>query len=336
MYRIGFFILSLILVAFHQRKRIFLVSFPDSVLQNPRAFNLTGIGISIYILAPMLGYSLVSEFGENSSLLHPLGILIGVIIIGYALIEEINYTQVESQKALAEEKEKYQMLVEKMEEGVLLEDAEGVISFVNPKLTKMLGYTEDELLGKHWSYIAAVEDLDKFKAESAKRPFGISSTYEARTLAKDGQRIPVIITASPIFAKNGDLTGVLSVYVDITERKQAEEALQQVKLEEERYHAMLSHFVNNDLQKIISNLELLVFIYESSQALDNEAVKCIIEIASLSSRTIDTVSKIFEVLQSPFIQSKKSFNLLDIIDKAISKLFSKDVCIHYKIINNLP
>ena len=36
---------------------------------------------------------------------------------------------------------------------------------------------------------------------------------------------------------------------DISERKYSEETIMQIKLEEERYHAMMSHFLRNDLQK---------------------------------------------------------------------------------------
>ena len=53
------------------------------------------------------------------------------------------------------------MLIEKMEEGVLLEDAEGDIAFVNPRAITMLGYTKDELLGKPWTFIITPEDFDK-------------------------------------------------------------------------------------------------------------------------------------------------------------------------------
>ncbi|MHA2073956.1 MAG: PAS domain S-box protein [Candidatus Hodarchaeales archaeon] len=347
----------------------------------------------------------------------------------------------EMETALGEEREKYETLVNKLEEGVTLEDPEGIITYANPKTLEILGYTDEELIGKHWSFIVPEKNIEESHIETEKRSRGISSTYESGILAKDGTNIPVIVSATPIFSNTGEFQSVLVLSTDITERKrieeelqqseekysnlfhqsndaiflhdldgsiidvnektlkmfgytqpeilsfkipslhppemseasrnaferiteegfvnfeidfkkkngevfptdvssslftiggkqviqgivrditkrkQAEQALRQVKLEEERYHAMLSHFINNDMQKIISNLELLSLMYESELKLDDNILRKIVSVASGSSKTIDTVNKIFEVLQSPFIPPKDSTKLLDVINEAIS------------------
>jgi len=229
MFGTGFSIIGLILQAFHQKQRIFAEELPDVLLQSPRVFTLTGIGILIYILGPMIGESLSGILGENSIFFNIVGILIGVFIIGYALIIEMKYTQTIIMEALIEEKDSYQLLVEKLEEGVLLENSEGYITFVNPKICEMMENTEDELIGKHWSQIIPEEEHDKVRNETAKRPLGISSTYEAKIKAKSGKHIPVTITATPIFTKDQEWVGVLVVYVDITERKKAEATIQRAR-----------------------------------------------------------------------------------------------------------
>jgi len=226
-----------------------------------------------------------------------------------------------AEEALREAKEKYQMLVEKMEEGVILETAEGNISFVNPKMTKILGYKEEELLGKHWSFIVPKEFHVIGEIESMKRLKGVTSNYESCLLAKNGAHIPIIASATPIISATGEFQGVLVVTTDITERKQMEDALKQVKHEEELYHAMLSHFVNNDLQVIINNLEMMMLKFESGRVMDNTLANKIMDAASRSSKTIDNVNKIFEVLQFPFVHGE-THNLLTTIDDVISKLQS--------------
>jgi len=221
-------------------------------------------------------------------------------------------------KRVEDELREKAVLIEKMEEGVILEDTEGYITFVNPRARKLLGYSEEELIGKHWSYLVHKEDHGKAYAESAKRPKGISSTYELVAVTKDRRLISVIVTATPLFTKSGILKGVLDVFTDITERKKVEEALRQVKLEEEQYHAMLSHFLHNDLQKIISYSELISLKYDSNLEFDKINVDKIIEIASRSSKTINSVNRIFEILQSPFIKPEDSFSLLGIVNTAMS------------------
>ncbi|MFW9903346.1 MAG: PAS domain S-box protein [Candidatus Thorarchaeota archaeon] len=349
----------------------------------------------------------------------------------------------QAEEEIRKSKEKYQMLVERLEEGVLLENGDGEISFVNPKTAKLLGYTEEELIGKHWSFIVPKDYFAQISSETTKRPEGVGTTYEAGLLAKDGHTVPVIITATPIFSREGEFEGVLSVFTDITDRKvveqklreseeryrsyvenardiifsisfdgivtslnpvmesitgwhpgewigksfiplvheedlplilegvqnilnqkqfpavemrllmksgdyvpveikaspqvlegevkgmlgiarnitkrkQAEEALRKVKLEEERYHAMMSHFVNNDMQKIINNLELVLLMHESNLELNRNLVNKVISIASGSSKTIDMVNHIFEILQTPFIPKKK-IKMLDVIENVVSR-----------------
>lgn len=364
-------------------------------------------------------------------------------IVGFRGIVRDVTERIEMEAALGEEREKYHMLIEKLEEGLTVEDPDGFITFANHKTLETLGYTEEELIGKHWSFMVPESDLEASRYETTKRQKGTSSTYESNILAKDGTIIPVIVSAAPIFSKTGKFQGVLVLSTDITEhkrvekdlqqseekysnlfhysndsiilhdlegnivdvnkktlelfgytkpeilliniadlhpfnmlatsrkafetiskegyvnfevdfkkknsevfpaevsssvfeisgrnviqgivrditkRKQAEQALLQVKLEEERYHAMLSHFINNDMQKIISNLELLSLMYESSLELDKNIVNEAMSIASGSSKTIDRVNKIFGVLQSPFIQPEKSYPLLDLLNENISEL----------------
>ncbi|MFX1286501.1 MAG: PAS domain S-box protein [Promethearchaeota archaeon] len=126
---------------------------------------------------------------------------------------------------LKKSNEKYKILIEKIEQGVLLEDTEGFISFVNPRVEEMLGYKKEDILGKHWSSFVPSEELDKIQSEFAKRSDGIASTYESSLLTNDGRRIPVIITATPISTERGEFTRILTVLTDIKRLKKAEYSL---------------------------------------------------------------------------------------------------------------
>jgi len=160
--------------------------------------------------------------------------------------------------ALEETKNKYQMLIEKLEEGLTLEDPEGFITFVNPKTLETLGYTEDEIIGKHWSFIVPEEEREKSFIETAERPKGISSTYESKVLAKDGSIIPVIVSASPIFSSTGEFQGVIVLSTNITERKQAERALRQSEERERFFLTLLRHDLKNKIYIIRGYLDLLL------------------------------------------------------------------------------
>jgi len=342
--------------------------------------------------------------------------------------------------------EKYLMIVEELNEALILEDRNGLTLYANRRTYDLLGYTEKELIGKHWSFYIAPDYVDLAEKQTATRPNGVSSTYESVHLAKDGRRIPIITSATPIFSVTGEFQGVLVLSTDITERKNTEEALRksqqehltlfeespigvltcdiegrilninktglkqlgspskeatmsinllnfplliragiaedvekcikkeekviservytskwgktvcfkikivplfdeesqikgvlatfddqtnikmaeealiQAKLQEEHYHNMLGHFLKNDLQKIVTNLEYLLKKEEIDQKQKAKIIETIIDISLQSSLTIDTVNKIFNVIQTEFKSQQKYYNLLEMINNSISDL----------------
>ncbi len=163
-----------------------------------------------------------------------------------------------AENELRESKEKYKMLVEKLREGVLLEDVGGFISFVNPRTAEMLGYSENELLGKHYSFLVPEEELDKIKAESSKRVKGISSTYEASLLAKDNHCIPVIVTTTSVISPEGEFKGALSVFTDITERKLIEEERRKLAEKQREFMDQIAHELRTPLTVIKGYTEFLL------------------------------------------------------------------------------
>ncbi|MFX0062218.1 MAG: PAS domain S-box protein [Candidatus Hermodarchaeota archaeon] len=150
-----------------------------------------------------------------------------------------------AEKILRETKERYQTLVEKLREAVVVEDENQIISFVNPRVIEMFGYTEEELVGQHWKIIVTPESIPKILRETANRPYNISNTYEATLLAKNGTRIPAIISATPLFDDTGNFRGVLSVFTDITEQKQREAQFKQQREELKLFLDIISHDLKN-------------------------------------------------------------------------------------------
>ncbi|MFX1284260.1 MAG: PAS domain S-box protein [Promethearchaeota archaeon] len=158
--------------------------------------------------------------------------------------------RVRAELALKEAKEKYQLLIEKLQEGVILEDTESIITFVNPKGAELLGYSENELIGKTWRDLVTPEYFTIVNHESDKRPKGIGSTYEIQILSKNRNVVPVLITASPIFSSRGYFSGTLVVFTDITILKEAEE-------KRINFIKMTSHELRNPLAVISAYCDFL-------------------------------------------------------------------------------
>ena len=143
----------------------------------------------------------------------------------------------QAEKELRRVKEFNEGIVQGVAESLLIEDASGVITFVNLAMEILLGYGEDELVGCRWEKIVADAEREAVQATTSERRSGVSARYETRLLSKEGREIPVWVSARPLFDE-GTFAGVLSAFTDITELKrvQAEQAES-----EERYRFLIEN-----------------------------------------------------------------------------------------------
>ena len=119
-----------------------------------------------------------------------------------------------------------QNIVQSMEEGILLTDAGGHITFVNPRGADLLGYAPDELTGRPLQDFVAPEHWEQVEPEFARLPQGATGRSETVLVTKLDRRVPVMVSARPLF-EDGSFTGMLSVITDISQRVQMEEALRE-------------------------------------------------------------------------------------------------------------
>jgi two-component system cell cycle sensor histidine kinase/response regulator CckA len=122
---------------------------------------------------------------------------------------------------------KYRRLVETLQEGIWAIDRDGVTTFVNPRMAEMLGYSDEEMLGRHASSFMDERGAEDWRAYLERRNRGIGEQHDLEFIHKSGGRVYVRLETSRLTDENGDYIGVIAGVQDITERKQAEEALRQ-------------------------------------------------------------------------------------------------------------
>jgi two-component system, cell cycle sensor histidine kinase and response regulator CckA len=134
----------------------------------------------------------------------------------------------QAETALRQSEEKYRTLVDTAPFGIQLTDLEGRIVYSNPAHHKMQGYGPHELTGMHiWDLMAhdshRVKAREYYQTIISNKP--APTVYCSRDRTRDGREIDTQISWDYIHNEKNEVTGIISIVEDITERKQAEEAL---------------------------------------------------------------------------------------------------------------
>lgn len=151
-------------------------------------------------------------------------------------------------------------------EGIYGVDTKGMTTFINPKAEAILGWEASELIGQRMHELIHHSHQDGSHYHT-KECHIYSAFHDGKTKRvtdeyfwhKDGSSIPVEYTSTPIF-ENDQILGAVIVFLDISERKQSQEAMQNAlneikqlkkKLEQENQYLIESYKQEHHFNKII-------------------------------------------------------------------------------------
>ncbi len=119
--------------------------------------------------------------------------------------------------------------IQTMTEGLVLTDAEGKLTFVNPAAAAALGYRPDDMIGKAALSFVPPDQHHIVHEADKRRAKGAADRYELEFLHRNGERRTFLVSGGP-GVHGAELGGTLAVLTDITDRKRLEEEVRALSL----------------------------------------------------------------------------------------------------------
>jgi PAS domain S-box-containing protein len=243
------------------------VSRPLGILQHPYLifppivwaalrFGPRGSVSALFITTAISVFHTLSGFGPFgvqtvSSNLASWQLFISVLSVSGLILSAIAAERTESRQLIANSERRFRSLIENSSDGILLLSAEGHIMYIAPTRRRVLGYADEELIGRSVFEILHPDDrprLLQYFQELLADPTR-TLTAQARAIHQDGSWRWLEGTGSNCLS-NASMRGIVVNFRDVTVTKEAEAALKES-------HEELEHRVDERTRELIAANNLL-------------------------------------------------------------------------------
>ena len=137
---------------------------------------------------------------------------------------------------------KFKLGLDRSTAAIFITDVNGAITYINPAFEKIYGLTREEAIGQTPRIIkSGLTPREQYQQFWEALLAGQTVAGEIVNRAKDGRLVPIQGSNSPIEDERGNIVGFLALHTDITERKRAEQRMEETLHETERLYAAVSH-----------------------------------------------------------------------------------------------
>lgn len=251
------------------------------------------------------------------------------------------------QKQLEESEKLYRLLSENSQDMITLFNPDNSVQYISGACENLIGYKAEELLGKEWVKFVHPEDLEKITLDPLRQASsgnGIKNLL-FRFKKKSGEYIWIEAHINPVMDEAGNIIGFQASNRDITQRKEAEEALIIAKEKAEEatkakslFLSMMSHEIRTPMNAIIGLTNMLLQEHPRPDQLES------IKLLKFSGENLLTI--INDILDFSKIEAGKidleyiDFDLYTLLFNSIQMLEpragEKNLELHFKYAPELP
>lgn len=231
-----------------------------------------GFGAAIFstILASLLAdFFLLSSRFSFAVGGHDLVRLLFFVIVAL-IISSLAKRKSEAEKNADERRAQLAAVVESSEDAIFNKALDGTVLTWNRAAQGMYGYKPEEIIGKNVSVLALPERAKEIEGilQRLRRGERIAH-FETERVIKDGRRIDVSLSISPVFDEEGQVSQAATIARDISDRKKAEAALRRAEklATAGELGATIAHEMNNPLAAVTN----LAYLIRRNKSLDEKA-----------------------------------------------------------------
>ncbi len=259
-------------------------------------------------------------------------VAISIIVLQALGIVWLLFTRAKRRQA-EEAKNKLAAIVETSDDAILSETLDGMIISWNAGAEKIYGYSANDIVGKHVSILAPPELKGEVQGivERLSRGEGVDH-LETQRVSKEGMRIDVSLTISPIKNERGVIIGASTIARDITVRKKAE--VEELQHRTELAHlsrvtmlgelsGSLAHELNQPLTAILSNAQAAQRFLAHDDVDLNEVRDILNDIVNQDKRAGEVIHRLRLLLKKSTVEHQP-LDLNDVVSEVL-KLVRNDL-----------
>jgi PAS domain S-box-containing protein len=190
-------------------------------------------------------------------------------LIGFAKVTRDLTERRASEMALRRSEERFKLLVQGVTDyAIYMLDRDGTVTNWNEGARRIKGYLETEIVGQHFSLFYTPEDRERGEPERALASAAREGRFETEAIRvrQDGSRFIAHVVVDPIKDDSGQIIGFAKITRDITEKREAQRALEDAKeklVQAQKMEALgtltggIAHDFNNLLMAVLGSLQLL-------------------------------------------------------------------------------
>lgn len=183
------------------------------------------------------------------------------LLMGIAPQIAISINNAKSLRRIMASEERFRTLSENSPDIIYTADNNGFLTYINPAANEIMGYVQEDVIGKHFTEFIRAEDAGAFLEAFDRIKQGKETVkyFEGKLLSRDGAVRLFDMSGAPNLNAAGEMTGIVGTLKDVTKQRKLEYQLRQASKMNAlgRLTGGISHDFNNILQAISAYNQLL-------------------------------------------------------------------------------